>query len=231
MDAVELVPGVYHLPFPVGHAYLWARDDGLTLIDSGLPGSAAGIAEAIRGLGREPAEVTTIVLTHFHDDHVGGAPEIAAWGPVTIMAGRADAPVVRGEAAGPPPILSAWEVELLQQVRAGMGEVKADPVRVDRELAGGEVLPGGAHVLAAPGHTPGSVALYLPGPGVLFAGDAVARTSDGRVIRGVFNADPERAEATFQMLAALDVRVACFGHGDPLTEDAATLLRAAASGK
>ena len=146
------------------------------------------------------------------------------------MAGRADTPVIRGEAAGPPPILSAWEAELVEQVRAGVGEAEADPVRVDRELVGGDVLSGDAHVVAAPGHTPVRVALYLPGPGVLFTGDAVAR-SEGRVIRGVFNADPAGAEATFQIVAGLDVRVACFGHGDPLTEDAATLLRAAASGQ
>jgi glyoxylase-like metal-dependent hydrolase (beta-lactamase superfamily II) len=39
------------------------------------------------------------VLTHAHQDHVGAAAEVAAWGDVTVLAHRADAPVIRGEFA------------------------------------------------------------------------------------------------------------------------------------
>jgi hypothetical protein len=44
----------------------------------------------------------------------------------------------------------------------------------------------------------------------------------------VFNVDRARAAASFGRLAGLDVAVACFGHGDPLTRDAAAALRNAA---
>jgi glyoxylase-like metal-dependent hydrolase (beta-lactamase superfamily II) len=63
----------------------------------------------------------------------------------------------------------------------------------------------------------------------LFTGDAVARSPQGQVMLGVFNADPPQAAASFQRLADLDVEVACFGHGEPLTERAAAQLRAAAT--
>jgi glyoxylase-like metal-dependent hydrolase (beta-lactamase superfamily II) len=99
MDVVELSPSLHFLRFPVGHAYLWADPDGLTLIDTSLPGSGPAIADAIRGLGRQPAEVRRLVLTHAHQDHVGAAAEVAAWGDVTVLAHRADAPVIRGEEA------------------------------------------------------------------------------------------------------------------------------------
>jgi glyoxylase-like metal-dependent hydrolase (beta-lactamase superfamily II) len=46
---------------------------------------------------------------------------------------------------------------------------------------------------------------------------------------GVFNADPARAAASFRRLAALDTEIACFGHGQPITQDAAARLRAAAA--
>jgi glyoxylase-like metal-dependent hydrolase (beta-lactamase superfamily II) len=49
-----------------------------------------------------------------------------------------------------------------------------------------------AVALAVPGRTPGSVAFYLPDPRVLFTGDTIARSPDGRVGLGVFNADPAR---------------------------------------
>jgi glyoxylase-like metal-dependent hydrolase (beta-lactamase superfamily II) len=45
---------------------------------------------------------------------------------------------------------------------------------------------------------------------------------------GVFNVDRAQAAASFRRLAALDVAVVCFGHGEPLTQDAAAALRNAA---
>jgi glyoxylase-like metal-dependent hydrolase (beta-lactamase superfamily II) len=79
-----------------------------------------------------------------------------------------------------------------------------------------------------PGHTPGSAAFYLPRHRILFAGDAAARGPDGKVMCGVFNADRAGAAASFRRLAALDIAVACFGHGEPLTDGAAAKFRAAA---
>jgi hypothetical protein len=54
MDVIQLLPRLYFLRFPVGHAYLWHDPDGLTLIDTGLPGSAPLIAGAIREAGYQP---------------------------------------------------------------------------------------------------------------------------------------------------------------------------------
>jgi glyoxylase-like metal-dependent hydrolase (beta-lactamase superfamily II) len=232
MDIVELSPRLHFFRFPVGHAYLWRDDDGLTLIDSGLPGSAQAIEEAVRTLGHHPADVRRLVLTHFHEDHVGGAAEVASWGDVTVHAHLAEAPFMRGWTAGPPPDLLDWERPLLERVRAGIPVAPVTPVRVDRELDDGDVLDfgGGARVLAVPGHTPGSIALHLPAEGVLFTGDTIARVSSGEVILGVFNVDPARAAASLRRQAELDVEIVCFGHGEPLTLDASRQLKAAAAG-
>jgi len=46
---------------------------------------------------------------------------------------------------------------------------------------------------------------------------------------GVFNTDRPRAAAALRRLAALPVGTACFGHGEPVTEDAAGALRRAAA--
>jgi glyoxylase-like metal-dependent hydrolase (beta-lactamase superfamily II) len=230
MDVIEVAPRLHWLRFAVGHAYVWRDDDGVTLIDTGVPGSAPAIEAALQELGHATGDVRRLFLTHWHEDHVGAAAQVAQWADVTVYAHHADAPVIRGTAQGAPPDLLDWERDLLAQVRTGMPADPPAPVRVDRELAGGEVLDigGGAQVLAVPGHTPGSAALYLPGPGVLFTGDTIARTPDGEVILGVFNVDRAGAAASFRVQAALDVDIACFGHGDPLVGDAAAVLRAAA---
>jgi glyoxylase-like metal-dependent hydrolase (beta-lactamase superfamily II) len=162
MNVVEIAPWLHWLRFPVGHAYLWQGDDGLTLVDSGQPGSGAAIADAIRGLGHRTGDVRRLFLTHFYEDHVGGAAEVATWGDTTVYAHHADAPVIRGAAVGPAPALSGWERDLFERVRAGMSPQPPAPVRVDRELAGSEVIDDGGQVISVPGHTPGSAALLLP---------------------------------------------------------------------
>lgn len=102
--------------------------------------------------------------------------------------------------------------------------------RVDRELEDGDWLNfgGGTQVIAASGHTEGSVAFFVPRHRVLFTGDVVAGC-DGAVMLGVFNTDPEKAGETLRRLAALDVEIACFGHGAPITARASEALRAAAA--
>jgi glyoxylase-like metal-dependent hydrolase (beta-lactamase superfamily II) len=231
VDVIELIPGLYFLRFPVGHAYLRADPDGLTLIDTSLPHSAPQIAAAIRALGHDPADLRQLLLTHFHADHAGSAAQIAAWGNVAVCAHHAEVMFLRGQAPGPPPDLADWERPLYGQVSGQLPATPPAPVQIDRELADGDELAfgGGAVVVAVPGHTPGSVAFYLPGPRILFTGDAAAASpGDGRVIPGVFNADRTQAAASFRRLARLDAEIACFGHGEPVIQGAAAQLQAAA---
>ena len=112
MDVVELLPRLYFIRLPVGHAYLWRDPDGLTLIDAGLPGSAPLLADAVRQAGHKPADVRYLVLTHFHPDHIGAAADIAGWGEVEVLAHHADAPFIRAAGTGPAPDLADWEKPL-----------------------------------------------------------------------------------------------------------------------
>ncbi|MEU2764927.1 MULTISPECIES: MBL fold metallo-hydrolase [unclassified Streptomyces] len=227
MDLVEVLPPLHMFRFRIGQAYLWNDGKDLTLVDAGDSASAAAIGHAVPTLGHDPARIRRIVITHGHRDHYGAARELADRYGAEILAHALDAPVIRGERPVPEPDLLDWERPLYAH---GLTCPEAPPTRVDRELTGGEVLPfgGGARVVHAPGHTPGSIALHLPRHGVLFTGDTVA--SAQRVMLGVFNVDRAEAAATFRRLAALGPRTVCFGHGDPLTEDAATLMEAAAHG-
>lgn len=228
MDLIEVLPRHLHmLRFRIGQAYLWRDGKDLTLIDAGDIEAAPAIEDAVRGLGHDPARISRIVLTHGHRDHFGAAQELADRHGAEILAHPLDAPVIRGEVPVPEPDLLAWERPLYEN---GLTVPEAPPTRVDREVADGEVLPfgGGARVVHAPGHTQGSIALHLPRHGVLFTGDCVAAA--GEVMLGVFNVDRARAQDTFRRLAALRPRTVCFGHGDPLTGDAAEAMRAATTG-
>ncbi|WP_329576914.1 MBL fold metallo-hydrolase [Streptomyces sp. NBC_01361] len=231
-EVIEVVPRLHLLRFPVGQAYLWDDGGELTLVDAGAAGAGTAIAGAVRALGHHPRDVRRIVLTHFHEDHAGGAGEFAALSGADVWAHPLDAPFVRGERPGPAPEFEEWERPLYAQAQKLLPPPPTNPVlpREVRELADGDVLDfgGGARVVAVPGHTDGSIALHLPHHGVLFTGDAVAASPlDGQVILGVLNLDRARSVESFRTLASLDSDVACFGHGDPVTGGSAAALRAA----
>ncbi|GLZ76771.1 MBL fold metallo-hydrolase [Actinorhabdospora filicis] len=209
MNAV--IPGsLYRLDAPVGHAYLWRDGDELTLVDTGLKGSGAAIADAAARLG---GRIVRLVITHAHEDHYGAAAELG--GDVEIVAHAGDAAVVRGEELIAPPVLADWERAVWDAVHAEPLP-PAPPVRVDRVVADGEVLDfgGGAVVVHVPGHTPGSIAVHLPAYGVLFAGDAFANVG-GRAMPGVFNVDSAMAADSLGRLAALEPALVLPGHGEP----------------
>ncbi|GAA3047233.1 MBL fold metallo-hydrolase [Streptomyces glomeratus] len=201
------------------------------LIDSGPKGCGAAIVEAITALGQDPSQVRRIVLTHFHEDHAGGADEIAARSGADVFAHHSCAPIVRGRKPGPAPVFEDWERPLHAAAAALLPQ--GDPLRPDRvrDVSDGDVLGfgGGARVVHVPGHTHGSIALHLAHQGPLFTGDAVAVSPvDGGVLLGVFNLDRDRAVRSLHRLAALDVEVACFGHGDPVLGRAGDALCKAA---
>ncbi|MFE9855323.1 MBL fold metallo-hydrolase [Streptomyces sp. NPDC005780] len=225
MDIVEVLPQLHMFRFPIGQAYLWRDGTELTLIDAGDVNAASAIEDAVRGLGHDPAGIARIVITHGHRDHFGAAQELADRHDAEILAHRLDAPVIRGEEEIGDPVLLDWERPLYEH---GLTVPVAPPTRVDTEVSDGAVLPfgGGARVVHSPGHTPGAIGIHLPRHGVLFTGDCVAEA--GRVMLGVFNIDREQALASFRRLAALEATTVCFGHGEPLTEDAVAVMRASA---
>lgn len=237
MDApIEITPTVWQLPFPVGHVYAVALpDDGYALVDTGLPGSAPAILDALAALGARPDQVRQIVLTHYHPDHMGSAADLVEATGARVLAGALEAPYIRGTTPEPTPVLTPAERSLHEGITAHLeaaGTPPPRPAEVDTVLHDGDTLDGWGEpvrVLHVPGHTPGGIALHLPESRLLFPGDLIGTDPDGRrAVLGPFNVAREQAVASFRRLAALDdVDTVCVPHGVPLRTGARDILAAA----
>src|SRR5438477_7968596 len=187
----------------------------VTLIDAGWPGSGPFVLRQLRKLGRSPDEVDRIVLTHYHIDHRGAAGELARATGAQVLIHATEAPYIRGSLRYPNPVQFGPLAPVAGLVLAA---ARGRPVRAD-ELQDGDTLPvlGGLQVLHSPGHTRGSVALWLPSEGILFSGDTmgyrrqVLETPEPRV-----SEDVDRARASLERLAAVDADTICFSHFQPL---------------
>ena len=73
----QITDHLYQISLGAVNAFvLEDKDQGLTLIDTGLPGSTDALFAALRQGGKDPADIQRILLTHLHADHSGSAAEI-----------------------------------------------------------------------------------------------------------------------------------------------------------
>ncbi len=224
---MEISPKVHLVPNVIANPYIIIDPDGLTLIDTGLPGSDKKILRYISERGYSAQNIVRIILTHSDLDHVGGAAALKRLSGARVYASSIEAEAIqRGVASRQlKPRMTGRRV-LMSIVRLFF---KPEPVKVDEILTEGETLPvlGGLQVLATPGHTPGHISLFSPSTGVLFVGDSIVSRDSTLVGSLPANTwDAGKAAESVRKQAALKPRVVCSGHG-PVVSDAAGKMPAA----
>ena len=227
----EIVPHVTLIEGLRGaNVYLLAGQGKLTMVDSGMAGDVERIAAQLRQGGYTMSQVETLVLTHAHGDHVGGAAEVARRSGAEVVAHKDEVPYI--EQSRPLPASSPVNRALTWLTNRLL--FRLSPCAVDRALEEGDVLDtlDGLRVIHIPGHTPGSIGLYQPQRGILFCGDALFNAhpmtgEDGlRLPMRLVTVDSAQARDSACKLAALDIEVLCCGHGEPIVGGAAAKIEA-----
>lgn len=205
------------------NAYLITHDDRLTLVDAGIAGFENTVTRELASIGKTPADLYAMVITHAHPDHYGGLPALQAITSAPTLAHRVDAAIIRGER----PFGFAQPDELgwfNRRMLSAMKNQKPIVARVDREPNDGDVLEDiapGLTVIHLPGHSMGQIGLYLPADKALIGGDVLMRYpwGLGMPLRAV-SPDWNATKDSIRRAASLPLDALLLGHGSPILHNA-----------
>jgi hydroxyacylglutathione hydrolase len=162
------------------------------------PGDDITDVQAI--LDRHQLKVTAIIITHAHIDHIGGADKLKA-------------------ASGAPVYMNENDRFLSNNLAAQAGwlgiPTPNDP-GIDVAARDGDVVSlaqASVHILHTPGHTPGSISLWIPSEKKVVAGDTLFRDSIGRTDLPGGNYQQEIRSIRDKLLVMPDDSVVIPGHG------------------
>jgi hydroxyacylglutathione hydrolase len=182
---MQITPSIHALrhsfKIPINHGVVIERfvysyiifGEMITLIDSGVAGCEKTLFEYIRSNGGDPSDIALMILTHSHPDHIGAAAAIQQLTGCSVAAHPAE---------------RSWIEDVALQNRErpvpGFATLVGGSVHIDNELVEGDSIEpddtraGEMQVLYTPGHSAGSISLFLHREGALFSGDAIPVAGD-----------------------------------------------------
>lgn len=228
---MEVAPGIYSLGQKQGgrvHAFLLDDGQGVTVVDSLFDADAHLILDELAHIGRTPADVKHLIMTHAHRSHLGGLARLRELTGAPVYAHEWEADIIAAERVAQPVSSRPWNPVRTWplQIALNLNISKHPPVKVDHFIHDGDRI-GPLHVVFSPGHSPGHLAFYWPERRLLIAGDAVCTWPTFMLGWRGFMLNVKQHKESVRRLADLDSEILCAGHGEPLAAGAAGRIRAA----
>ena len=196
----KITDGVYCFRgMPASTVFLITEGDGLTLVDAGMPNAPNKIVRQMKKAGHVPAQITRILITHSHMDHIGGLRDMKA-----ITGGKV--------------ICSEGEKQAVE------AEAPVDQVVEDGDTIDGVL--GGLEVIVTPGHTAGHTLYWQPERRILFVGDALMNWMNRLSLPFKKpTLDMDKAIESARQIAELEPSIMCFGHGPAILDNTTERLK------
>lgn len=197
-DGVYLAGGPSISHFQDAAVFIIECGHELVMIDSGAGKGSRAIEGAIRGIPADPARISTLILTHCHVDHIGSARFFRDSFRCRILAHDLDADAI--ETGDPSVTAASWYGTRLPETPVDL-RLKGEHETI---VVGDSKI----HCIHTPGHTPGSISVYLDRSGkrVLFGQDIHGPFSDD------FHSDILQWRESMEKLLALEADILCEGH-------------------
>jgi len=231
--SMEITPRVHSIAAPQAfysgplapNVYLVVDGGQGALIDAGYPDEAAITARLQYLQGIAGLKLAHIIVTHHHIDHCGGAHALRQATGARICMHPTEAR-----------LLSDWRADAPQDVDIASGQQTMDErlrawrrataqATADRLVQGGDTIQVGGltiEVIDTPGHTLGSICLYLRQEGVLFTGDTVLGLGTVAILPPP-HGDMALYMQSLERLKSYQATLLCPGHGPPVRDVARKL--------
>ena len=214
---------IHRLPVGVTNCYL-IKERGLILVDAGPPQKAELLRKKLQVLSINPKDISLIVLTHAHWDHIGSLSEWKKMTGCKVAVNHREREWVEKALKPQPKVLSPWGMllSLLTRMMAATSRFSGTPV--DLTLQDDEVslepfgISGKMH--HTPGHTQGSMSVLLD-TGDAFVGDLAMNGLPVRFGPGMpsLGNDPNVVKASWRLLLDSGAKKIYPAHGKPFSAD------------
>jgi glyoxylase-like metal-dependent hydrolase (beta-lactamase superfamily II) len=179
------------------------------LIDCGARGAARAVVQALRAVGRSPADIAAIALTHWHPDHTGALAALLQGTdqPVTVYGGAADVDAYLAQEARTVQIRPNMLVPRGAKIRHRPGPLPTREgiayQRLGPETAHDALAEWGVEAIATPGHTAGHTSYHVPAERAMCCGDALIRIGRWLFTLGLYH-DPDQMALSARKLLQMD---------------------------
>lgn len=209
--------GCYHMAM-----YLLRGPEGAALFEAGASATTPLVLAQLGGLGLNLDDITDIVVTHGHADHIGGLPGLMAALPKARIVASVQAikPFERPstlERLAADDKWTSWEIVRREEVDS-TGAVPLtsgiDISRVGHAAPGDELLLAGhrVQVMSGGGHAPGGLVFWLPTIGAAVCADSAGFVTSGGPAFPMFFVSYRQYQQELAALDGLGPDILCPGH-------------------